>query len=451
MNYKVGSTISILPFSLNFFGIAAAPIITPHLSELFGRRPIYLIGVFTSSLFTIGASQAKSFATLSVCRYFAGLFGGPSLVLIEGTFADMWSANLTGTYYSFLTLASYYGAGFGPVILGYIVPQKSFRWTHYVSLMFTALAFAFSAYFPETYPREILRRRARKAGVAHNLPPAQSGTTLPAMAKHTILNPVLQLFTEPPVLMITFALLLNFANLFSWFVVVPPVLAMTYNFSLGQVGLAFFSAIVGVSLAILFTIFIDLIAHPTFQRRATGGQGHGMMGQFITMSADIEYRLLPAMFGVFLIPASLFWIGWTAKPTVHFLVPIFGTMVYVWGSAMVLISCVTWLFDAYSPPGTLSALTVAAVVRILGAGVLPLVILQDITSSLGGGWGLSIFGFIGIAVIPVPFILFFFGKTWRQKSRYAAGMDMVAEKMGMPHHDQTQMPMRDGEQGMDNA
>ena len=449
MHYGVGPYVSILPFSVFLFGIGAAPIVTPHLSERFGRRPIYLVGVFISSLFTIGASQAKSFAALSVCRYFAGLFGGPSLVLIEGTFADMWSANLTGTYYSFLTLASYYGAGFGPIILGYIVPQKSFRWTDYVSLMFTALAFVFSAYFPETYPREILRRRAHRAGVAHNLPPAQSGTTLPAMAKHTILNPVLQLFTEPPVLMITFALLLNFANLFSWFVVVPPVLTMTYNFSLGQDGLAFFSAIAGTSIAIVFTIFIDFIAHPTFQRRA-GGQ-NGMMGKFINMNADIEYRLLPAMLGVLLIPASLFWIGFTAKPNFHFLVPIFGTMVYVWGSAMVLISYITWLFDAYSPPGTLSALTVAATVRILGAGVLPLVILQDITSSLGGDWGLSIFGFINIALIPIPFILFLFGKTWRQKSRYAAGMDMVAEKMGTPQHDETRMPTRSGEQGMYDA
>lgn len=172
-----------------------------------------------------------------------------------------------------------------------------------------------------------------------------------------------------------------------------------------------------------------------------------MMAKVIVMAADIEYRLFPAMFGVFLIPASLFWIGWTAKPDVHFLVPIFGTAVYVWGSAMVLISYVSWLFDAYSPRGTLSALTAAACFRIAGAGVLPLVILQDITSSLGGDWGLAIFGFIGIAIVPVPFVLFAFGKQWRKNSRYASGMMIGGKEKGVADAEMDGMVMGQPQMG----
>ena len=104
---------AILGLSLNLLGIAFAPIFTPHLSELFGRQAVYLISIPTFSLFILGASFSRSFAALAVCRFFAGFFGGPCLVLIEGTFADVWSANMTVAYYSSLALASFIGAACG--------------------------------------------------------------------------------------------------------------------------------------------------------------------------------------------------------------------------------------------------------------------------------------------------------------------------------------------------
>ncbi len=105
--------VAILGLSLNLLGIAFAPIITPHLSERFGRQAVYLVSLPTFSLFILGASFSRSFAALAVCRFFAGFFGGPCLVLIEGTFADVWSAKITVAYYSFLALASFIGAACG--------------------------------------------------------------------------------------------------------------------------------------------------------------------------------------------------------------------------------------------------------------------------------------------------------------------------------------------------
>jgi DHA1 family multidrug resistance protein-like MFS transporter len=49
------------------------------------------------------------------------------------------------------------------------------------------------------------------------------------------------------------------------------------------------------------------------------------------------------------------------------------------------ISIISYLFDAFPPPATLSALTIAASLRLLVAAAIPLVIIQDITA-LGGSW-----------------------------------------------------------------
>ena len=106
-------TVAILGLSLYLLGIMFAPIITPHLSERFGRSPVYFVSIPLFALFIVGAGASKSFASLAVCRFFAGFFGGPCLVLIEGTFADVWAAEATGVYYAILAISSYVGTGCG--------------------------------------------------------------------------------------------------------------------------------------------------------------------------------------------------------------------------------------------------------------------------------------------------------------------------------------------------
>lgn len=111
--FNVSMTVAIWGFSLNLLGIAFAPIMTPHITERLGRSPVYLISLGFFSLFILGASRSQNYASLAICRFFAGYFGGPCLVLIEGTFADCWRGHQTATYYSVLSLSSYIGAACG--------------------------------------------------------------------------------------------------------------------------------------------------------------------------------------------------------------------------------------------------------------------------------------------------------------------------------------------------
>lgn len=82
------------------------------------------------------------------------------------------------------------------------------------------------------------------------------------------------------------------------------------------------------------------------------------------------------------------------------------------------ISTISYLFDAYPTRGTLSALTSAACFRILMAGFLPLVIIKMIMN-LTGAWTYSLFGFLAVVAIPMPFILYFLGPKWRASSRHS--------------------------------
>ena len=349
--FDISTTKAIAPFSLYLFGIAFAPIHTPHLSERYGRVPVYLVCLPVWMLFILGAGLAKNYATLAVCRFFAGFAGGPCLVLIEGTFADVWAVEVTLTYYSGLTLASYVGAACGeyfhlrdmilayryqqliisspgPLIAGFLVTAKDWRWTQYITLMLGLGAYFIGLGMPETYAREIVRSRARRHGMSHHqLSKAESGVTLREMAQITFFTPLKMLISEPLVILISLYLSFNFALLFQWFITVPAALQSVYGFTLQQAGLAFVAAAVGVVLAAVVVVVLDRILAPRAVRKSK-----------VTMRMEIEYRLYPAMIGAFLMFASLFWVGFTVKPSVNWPSPVLGTMLYVFGSALVLVS-----------------------------------------------------------------------------------------------------------------
>ncbi|KAL6713849.1 hypothetical protein ACLMJK_008343 [Lecanora helva] len=428
--FGVKMQVAILGFSLYFIGIAFAPLITPHLSERYGRQAVYLASFPMFSLFVLGSSFSHSFGALAVCRFFAGFFGGPSLVLIEGTFADVWSAQLTVAYYSFLTLASFTGAAAGPLIGGFLVAYGGWRWTQWIVLIIGLAVYLFGIAQPDTYPREIQRRRAKRSKQTLNLLKAESGVTLREMATVTFFTPLKMLVSEPIVIGLSLYVGFIFGVTFQWFISIPAVLGLTYNFTVQQVGIAFSAAIVGSLLSLTMSVLMDVGVLHWCKKNHDG-------------TIPEEYRMLPAMVGGPLVTAALFWIAWTAKPSVHFLSPIFGTALYIWGAMSVIISSISYLFDAYSPRATLSALTAAASFRLIIAAIIPIFIIPMITN-LTGAWAVSTFGFISAALAPFPWILYLFGARLRANSGYnPRGMETMMMKDDMGHDKEMHMQRAD--------
>lgn len=198
------------------------------------------------------------------------------------------------------------------------------RWTQYLTLLFSLAAFLISIGAPETYGRKILKAQAKRKG-AGPIAPAPTGETVVQMTRLTVIDPLIMLVSEPLVIMISLFLALNFGVLFSWFITVPVVLSSVYNFTPHMIGYAFTSAIGGTFMAFLSTAAIDQVTVRLLLKKKRG-------------DLDIEHRLIPAMVGGMLMIAALFWIGWEANPHVSSVSPIIGTAFYVWGSAMSLVS-----------------------------------------------------------------------------------------------------------------
>jgi MFS family permease len=70
--FSISSNTTItLGMTAYMMGLAVGPLILAPMSELYGRRPVYLISLFLFSLLVIPACIAKNYVTLLVTRFFA--------------------------------------------------------------------------------------------------------------------------------------------------------------------------------------------------------------------------------------------------------------------------------------------------------------------------------------------------------------------------------------------
>jgi len=117
-------------------------------------------------------------------------------------------------------------------------------------------------------------------------------------------------------------------------------------------------------------------------------------------------------FQLLTLPLGLFWFGWSSRPSVHWIVPIIGSGFFSAGAVLLFNSVLNYLPDAY-PEYAASVLAGNDFFRSsFGAGF-PL-FATAMYNKLGVNWASSLLGFLGIAFIPIPFVLYFFGEKLRR-------------------------------------
>jgi hypothetical protein len=128
-----------------------------------------------------------------------------------------------------------------------------------------------------------------------------------------------------------------------------------------------------------------------------------------------ESRLPPMIPGGVLLPIGLFIYGWTAEKHVHYIVPIFGTLLFGIANLATTMPVITYLVDAY-PLYAASALAASTLIRAILGAFIPIVA-PPMYKALGLGWGNSLIAFVAATMIPVPFLFYRYGEYFRNKLR----------------------------------
>lgn len=291
------------------------------LSEVFGRKAVYLFNLPMFALFTLGAGLAQNIQTLIICRIFSGLFGGPSLAVSAGSFVDIWDLKTSGLAVSIQAIATFAGPALGPVVGGYVVERYGWRWTMYLTAILTIAVMIPLLFMSETYKPVLLKRRAIARG--QELPPKPDPkVALKIIFTITLMRPIQMLLQEPIVQAVAVYSSFAFAVLFGFFEAYPFAFQLHYKFTLAQTGLCFFGITVGILLGCAIYLLQDRLFYmPAFKKH----HGH----------PPPEIRLIPAMIGSFLMPIGLFWFGWTANGKIHWIVPVMAGAPF--GAGLVLV------------------------------------------------------------------------------------------------------------------
>jgi predicted membrane protein len=113
---------------------------------------------------------------------------------------------------------------------------------------------------------------------------------------------------------------------------------------------------------------------------------------------------------------SLFWLAWSAKSSVHWIVPVLSGLVFGIGYQSIFISLLTYVTDAYRIYSA-SALASSMILRSIAGALFPLAA-DPLYAKLGVAWGTSVLGFASLGCIPIPFALLYFGPWIRKQSAF---------------------------------
>lgn len=92
VSVEVASLLSVLYLCGYVFGSSVwAPF-----SELKGRKPPLVVGLFGFSVFAVAVAVSKDIQTLMISRFFEGFFGGCPLVVVAGALIDQFHAETRG-------------------------------------------------------------------------------------------------------------------------------------------------------------------------------------------------------------------------------------------------------------------------------------------------------------------------------------------------------------------
>jgi multidrug resistance protein len=118
--------------SIYVLGFAFGPLLAAPISEIYGRKNLYIYGNILFCLFTIGAALSNGVGMLLAFRLLMGLSGVVPLTIGSGSIADMMPAERRGRAVSIWALGPLLGPCIGPVAGGYLTRAAGWRWVFWL-------------------------------------------------------------------------------------------------------------------------------------------------------------------------------------------------------------------------------------------------------------------------------------------------------------------------------
>ncbi|EED21234.1 bicyclomycin resistance protein, putative [Talaromyces stipitatus ATCC 10500] len=409
----------VLPISLFLVGYVLGPLLYGPLSEQYGRRYPLLIGYVLFDIFVMACALAPTFNALLVFRLFNGMAASAPIAIITGTFSDVFdNPTVRGRTMAWYMSCTAVGPIISPFMSGFI-STVSWRWSFWLGLLIAGTSCPLVILYPETYGPVLLKSRARelrrKTGNMSIVAPMDlTPHDLRAVLTVTLTRPIRMIAKEYMVSLTCLYCALAYAIFYLYFQAYPLIFEGIYGMSTGIAGLIYLPIALGCFLACGIFIWYDGFLARAKARGTSWAQNE-------------DYRRLPlACVGGPLYVISLFWLGWTASPNVHWAVPMCSGIIFGLAYELIFMAMLNYLSDAYQVFAA-SAQSASSCCRSILGAVLPLAA-KPMFSAVGIDWGCSIIGFASLGVSVIPFGFIYFGERIRNGSKLMQHLKALREE-----------------------
>ncbi|KAJ5889060.1 hypothetical protein N7495_009101 [Penicillium taxi] len=408
----------VLPISIFLVGYIVGPLLWGPSSEYFGRRMPLLVAFGGFMIFMLACAVANSYASLLVFRLLNGMCASSAISITGGLFADVHdNPTKRGRLMAYYMACTTFGPIMGPWISGFVA-VVSWRWCFWIGLICAGASLPLILIMPETYGPAILKSRAKKlrkeTGNPSIISPLElDSRNLRQMAIVTISRPFRMILHESIVSLSSLYLALAYAIFYLYFEAYPIIFEGIYGMSSGVSGLMFLPIGIGAILACLIFIWYDGYLARAKARNASW--------------ANIEeYRRLPlACIGGPLYVIALFWVGWTANPSIPWVVPFLSGIPFGMGYLLIFMTMLNYLTDAYETLSA-SAQSAASCTRSILGALLPLAA-KPMFNRLGVHWACSLIAFLAMVVSIIPFAFIRYGDRIRANSKFCQELKAIKE------------------------
>jgi multidrug resistance protein len=405
----------VLPISIYLVGYVLGPLLFGPLSEIYGRRLPILLTFAGYTAFTLGTALAPNWAALAVFRLLAGICASAPLTIVGGILADIYDNPVArGRAIAFFMAAITTAPCVAPAISGSLSETTSWRWTFWTALVIAGASWIALVFLPETFGPVILQSRAKgireqasRGGQAHlhvYAPIDLEAKGWRHMVVVVLARPLRMMVTELIVIAVCLYLAIAYAIFYMFFQAYPIVFKGIYGMSAGTSGLMFLPIGAGTLISLVMFFLYD-----AFLERSR------KIDRVWTRRE--ESRRLPlACIGGPLLVISLFWMGWTAREDIHWVVPCLAGIPFGLGNLLIFMALLNYLADAYGVFAA-SAMAASSCTRSVFGAVLPLAT-TSMYDTLGVGWASTLLAFVSLAMCAIPFVFIRFGDVIRANSAF---------------------------------
>lgn len=422
--FHVSMEVAQLGTSVYMFGMAVGALPWGPISQVVGRRPLFIASLIGMIVFDLGACLAQNTRTLLICRAFAGACAAAIFVNVAGSIVDMTTERDRIPYNSMFRFVAFLGPPLAALLGAITVNEVTWRWNlRSIPIAGAVLLTIYVLTVPETYPPVLLEQQLdeRKQNVdkhlhhqsrmwlcwckfLHMIPTIKMIKLIIRRVVESLSLPIILLVEEPVVMIVCFYTSLLYGLLYGSLLFFPAVWYNIRHLTRVQVGYTYFAVIFGF---ILTTVIVGLWLQNMEFKKAYDEQKH-----------TPELRIRSCIFSLPLVPIGLFIFGWTAPfAHIHWIAPSIGSACFSFGMLAVFNSWMAYMTDTYSN-NTAAVISINTFLRCLLAGCFPLFTTQMVNSMTIQG-AMSMFGGISVLLTAVGFIFAYYGKHLRHHSKHA--------------------------------